>query len=55
MLGTLCAGQFDGILVYKRALREQDQALVQYLQTRLTPLEANQYYAYYSLASVCKH
>lgn len=55
MLGTLCAGRFDGILVYKLALREQDQALAQYLAARLTPLEANRYYAYYSLAPVCQH
>lgn len=54
MLETLCFVKFDGILVYKDALRKRDQTLVKYLQAKLKPLEANKYYDYYSLAQVCK-
>jgi phosphoglycerol transferase len=54
MLDTLCAAKFDGVLVFKRALRDQDASLVTYLQAHQAPLQDNKYYAYYSLAPVCR-
>lgn len=47
MLRTLCTAKFDGVLVYKYALNASNQALVQYLQARSPPLEADANYAYY--------
>jgi phosphoglycerol transferase len=53
MLDTLCATKFDGILVFKLGIRDEDVSFVKYLQAHETPLQDNQYYAYYSLAPVC--
>lgn len=53
MLATLCTAKFDGILVYRTALRKRDQTLVAYLHAHLTPLQQDTYYTYYPLAQVC--
>lgn len=53
MLQSLCKAKFDGILVFKQALRTQDTAMADYLSAREPPLEADQEYDYYALKPFC--
>lgn len=54
MLHSLCRDRFDGVLVFKLAIRPQDAPMAQYLQAHALPLQESSQYAYYSLASLCK-
>lgn len=53
MLQTLCKTNFQGVLVFKHALRPQDAALADYLGAREQPMEQDQEYDYYSLKPFC--